>query len=130
MNEKERSLIASPQEDLTFSKLLNHLSYIEAKDVNTKFLFDYFKNYLICSAVLWIGVKAFLIPYPIYLKPFLWVGGIALSLIAIFLCAFNVHYGFEAYSRLKNINSVGNFKMAFIAAILYCLIQTLLIVGK
>lgn len=130
MSEMENKLISSPQERLGFNVIFNHLSHIEAKDVNAKFVFDYFKNYLICSAILWVGIKSFQADQPLYLKPFLYVGGTALSFIALLLCALNVHYGLEAYFKLRNINSVGNIKIALFAAILFCSIEAILVTGK
>jgi hypothetical protein len=122
--------INSPQEKLPLNMLHKHLVHIEAKDVSVKFISDYFKNYLICSALLWGGIEAFSSSSPLPINVFVFIGGIVLIAASIWLCILNVAYGFEAYSKLRKLESVSNFTVAFIGALTYCLILAILLKVK
>ena len=118
--------IKSPQEKLTFNMLRKHLLHIETKDINVKFIFDLFKNFLVCSALLWGGMNVLSSTNQLPSNIFVCVGGVALIIISLVLCVLNVNYGLEAYSKLRKIESVSNFIIACVAAVSYCVILAIL----
>ena len=101
------SLLAEPQDALSSDTLLSHLMHVEAKDVTLKFVFDHIRNYAICGALMYGGVRAItlkvVLPYTAAVQ---WLGGGLLIFAALLLFGLNFIHGITAFSKIRNLSTV------------------------
>lgn len=124
-------LITEPQDRLTIKQLFSHLLHCEAKDITLKWVFDHVRNYIICGAVMWAGIKGFTMPVPSFIDSIIFkIGSLVLILSSLALFSLNMGQGIAGFSRICNLKKVGMISYMTSGFLLFFAAQVLLFTAK
>lgn len=124
-------LITAPQDRLMIMQLFLHLLHCEAKDITLKWVFDHVRNYIICGAVMWAGIKGFTMPAPLFIDSIIFkLGGAVLIFSSVLLFSLNMGQGITGFSRICNLKKVGIISYMTSGFLLFFAAQVLLFTAK